>query len=348
MTISLDPRDWKYFSQGAANVIFQFSNNSGLNTSTTNLEDPQLCLLRLRKKIKDLPTTVDNWSFIENSVIPLTNGYMASMKLVKIDTELLLALNDKAGQSSDNFPFFELNISESHGILMQNLRPPHLMAANKNKYLHISTFFSDFLRSAFIEFKPKWLVQSLSAPSNSRYCRTCAVKQMRGKSHQITYCPLQLLKKNAQDVKKLVDRLLGDTLDEIWHPIIGLCLHKVVMESPVFSIIKSIQEMCQKSIVDYSDTEDLDNEFGLFMSACDCTLLINIMTNNIQAERDVLTIKEGETTYFISCKLVDLDKKNIISPIKRKHWKSIEEKLINEGWYTGINSNSAHQLPSCF
>lgn len=55
------------------------------------------------------------------------------------------------------------------------------------------------------QFKPKWLAQSPTAPSNSLSCRTCAVKQMRDQPN--SWCALDLGFNDVNGISKLVNSM---------------------------------------------------------------------------------------------------------------------------------------------
>lgn len=58
---------------------------------------------------------------------------------------------------------------------------------------------------ALCQFKPKWLAQSSSAPSNALSCRTCAIKRMRQQPN--SWCALDLGVNDADGIKKLVNTM---------------------------------------------------------------------------------------------------------------------------------------------
>lgn len=62
-------------------------------------------------------------------------------------------------------------------------------------------------REMLWEFKPKWLVQSPSAPANAERCRTCALREMKnydarmvGEKEEYSFCPLDLVSDRFDDV----------------------------------------------------------------------------------------------------------------------------------------------------
>ena len=66
------------------------------------------------------------------------------------------------------------------------------------------------------EFKPKWLIQSPSAPPGSRRCRTCALRAMNRanrneatETSRVAFCPLNLVSIDRAKLSLFVDHLLG-------------------------------------------------------------------------------------------------------------------------------------------
>lgn len=62
--------------------------------------------------------------------------------------------------------------------------------------------------STLIQFKPKWLAPSPSAPPNSKRCRTCALHARRALPTP-SFCPLDLISPSPPDVRRAAALLLG-------------------------------------------------------------------------------------------------------------------------------------------
>ncbi len=81
-----------------------------------------------------------------------------------------------------------------------------------------------------IEFKPKWLAQSPSAPAGARRCRTCALRAQRnagrraeGQEELVSFCPLDLVSREparialaAEIILDGVKNLSGRRRDEVF------------------------------------------------------------------------------------------------------------------------------------
>lgn len=66
------------------------------------------------------------------------------------------------------------------------------------------------------EFKPKWLLQSPSAPPGAKRCRTCALRDMKNhaarnscKSEDLSFCPLNLVSDKFEDVRRATHFING-------------------------------------------------------------------------------------------------------------------------------------------
>ncbi len=90
-----------------------------------------------------------------------------------------------------------------------------------------------------------------------------------------------------------------------------------------------IQLKDSKGILNYLNENELDDDFLMSMTIRDVSLFIQIDYNLNDKYSKIIT------------NLVDIDIKN---KEKFKYWKSIEESLIDEGWYTKLQNN----WPSCF
>ena len=197
-----------YLAEGAANVVYKIKilPESGgetvlLATSATTSQDVQLSgkLLRLRKKI---PSAVSCIEIVDNFNIRITKlfgpGDLINLELFKLPPEDVIAdLNNalRAGETTGARPakrrgvYLAPQIEEENGILVTDMTPQ-----NKNE--------------RFVEFKPKWLLQSPSAPRGAKRCRTCALREMRRTAKVMKgrgdaeFCPLDLL--NPEKIPEVV------------------------------------------------------------------------------------------------------------------------------------------------
>ncbi|KAK9326143.1 inositol-pentakisphosphate 2-kinase [Lipomyces orientalis] len=355
-----------FIAEGAANLLYRI-----------NDDKHSFYLLRLRKKQPSQPSTLDVYSFNSKHILPLFGSDMvASMRLVKLEPAVLQQLNknlaglESAGVRNPNRHGTVLDTDELYGILVENMTAESvhsdlpIVSSGRKKIKGSSGVLSYVIREnrgtklevAVLEFKPKWLTQSKDAPSDWKYCRTCALRRYRAKDASVyAFCPLDLVSGNRQRVEKSVRALLPDQLVIKDGSILTVeRLRRVVTEfilnSEMFKTLARIQEkMDADGVLNTSGSEDAMN-FLIAMTVRDCTAFLRI----VYAELDQDKIRDSEinhagTHYFtdqdstyitddgyyfaVSCRLADLDIKDG-SGTKRAYWQSIEKNLNEGGWYT--------------
>lgn len=189
-----------------------------------------------------------------------------------------------------------------------------------------------------VEFKPKWLTQSPTAPPDATRCRTCALRARRKAFHHKTpesqvksgYCPLDLVSSNQEDVQRAARSILYpkhnylDSSDT--HDIQAISrvtkFTNFLRTTPILPLLKKHQD-------------DLDRpKCGagpLFTCSLGETDLQNLLLAYTLRDCSVFVlIPEGEGD--IIANIGDLDLK---SKLKLDKWMKMERELYEEGWYTG-------------
>ncbi|KAL8669903.1 MAG: hypothetical protein Q9224_007708, partial [Gallowayella concinna] len=211
----------RYHAEGAANVVFVVTSSRnvvsnddeddyGIVGTTTDDGVPRIDtrlkgkLLRLRKDVPSVTPILDShWHFQEHIEPLFPADSLVEQLLCKITPDFVkkcnAALRREEKEPSKKRPIkrhgVNLSESETHGILITDMR-------------------SDTTHAS-IEFKPKWLAQSPTAPAGSKRCRTCALRAMRdnvkhdsntpqqpnaGKEPRADFlCPLTLVSDNHDD-----------------------------------------------------------------------------------------------------------------------------------------------------
>jgi inositol-pentakisphosphate 2-kinase len=218
-----------------------------------------------------------------------------------------------------------LATDEEHAIFVPDMSPQHQ-------------------RERFIEFKPKWLIQSPSAPAAARRCRTCALREMRRAGHAFSgrgdfgCCPLDLLSSEE------------DVLDDVLGSLAGgddLGLVKEIFKNrvqPYLIRLKALQSEhnrvgladvgSQRVKVPPGELADGDEmrsapfklpDALLGMVLRDCSVFVRYNIDESVAKAEV--------------KLGDLDMKSA----KLDKWAAIEMQLIDGGWYTGTEDATRDQ-----
>ncbi|KAG5519063.1 hypothetical protein PMAC_002149 [Pneumocystis sp. 'macacae'] len=285
--VKIDPNDWIYFSEGNRNVIFKYKGSDSFFINK---------VLRI-KKIHHPISTLENFEFMQNVIIPLFNTpfdrYILSIDLIILETSVLKKLNTdlQKYERKQKFNNTLLDTAENHAILLKDLS-------------------SDFLKHT-IEFKPKWLIQSNSAPIGWKSCRTCALRRLRGNflENKIRYCPLDLASGNQARIRKSVKAILME--NQVYSQDIEINLSNYLYQSQLINHLKYLQSTSSRT---------------LSMIFFDCTIYVTFF------HKEVFDIK-----------VLDLDYK---PQTKVEYWNRIEQQLINEGWYLGRGMTNNEE--SCY
>lgn len=179
-----------------------------------------------------------------------------------------------------------------------------------------------------LEFKPKWLCQSPSAPEEARRCRTCAKRAMdhaksRGEEKEPGrkgFCPLDLVSDGEARVKQAVMGVLevcksGNLAGTITPDVMERLVH-FFLTSSLLHRLRSEQERLDPLGVFNTDTDDLN--LRIAMTLRDCSVYLTVPIDG-----------HGE----VRAKLGDLDLK---SAEKGVYWRGLERALVDGGWYVGM------------
>lgn len=189
--------------------------------------------------------------------------------------------------------------------------------------------------SRTIEFKPKWLAQSPSAPRGSLRCRSCA---RRAQIHDNSgrgprFCPLSLLEDSRAIVKRAAENIISSAVKtgELEDCMVDR-LTTFLLDSGeakfVLNTLRSYQlALDATGIMDTLEDPDEDNpkfmseliatKFCAAMTLRDCNIYIRFPESGAGSPE----IRVG-----------DLDLKSVR---KAAYWVSVDKPLIEEGWYEG-------------
>ena len=185
------------------------------------------------------------------------------------------------------------------------------------------------VKEVVFEVKPKWLAQSPNAPLNSIRCRQCArvarrnaERRRKGEMLLSTYCPLDLVSKDRRHLKFVAQKVCGKArkarILQIAH---------WLETNTLFPRLAEYQRQMDRVGVLNADAND--ENFLVAMTLRDCSVYVRFPENGGDA---------------IEARLGDLDLKN---PKKMDYWRDIEESLIDEWWYLGLEKPEDREPIEC-
>ncbi|KAL6716811.1 Inositol-pentakisphosphate 2-kinase [Lecanora helva] len=346
----------QYLAEGAANVVYRilppdpdsgqktaadlyFENydldsDTPLPTEIPPLQiDPVLNgkLVRLRK---DLPTTAptsDSQSHFEAMIKPLfQTENLVEAVLFEPSSDLLISCNK------------ELRRMEADGTRPAKRHGDYLVEDEKHGCLISDMSCPDPERFKCFEFKPKWLVQSPSAPAGSRRCRTCALRAMKKskksenpETSKAAFCPLNLVSIDKAKLSIFVEHMLelNPKRDRSKDADVTAAERERLMEflykNPLLDRLRDLQLELDPDGVFKADL--MSPTFLAAMTLRDCTLYLKVPTSG----------KGG-----IEARLGDLDLKTS-SGKKAEYWRSLESQLIDGGWYKATEEGNTSQENLC-
>ena len=218
-----------FFAEGAANIVYRMSaSTSSESTPPANseheiygestpppseIELPSSAvsnlpiafrnkLLRLRKDLPNTTPILEAQTAFEEVIQPLFKpDQLVEQILIKIPDGLLGQLNaelramEGSGRRKEGRSGVFLDEDEDYGVLVTDMSP---------------SGYEGGRQCICVEFKPKWLAISPSAPEGATKCRTCALRAMReanGIGTEGALCPLDLVGSRA-DMSRATDSFL--------------------------------------------------------------------------------------------------------------------------------------------
>ncbi|CRG83152.1 Inositol-pentakisphosphate 2-kinase [Talaromyces islandicus] len=190
------------------------------------------------------------------------------------------------------------------------------------------------------ELKPKWLVPSPSAPVGAKRCRTCALRDMKnadsGKTPapsallepRVAFCPLDLISDKIEDVQRAT-RIFKGRSDQIR-------IAKALYHHPTLKKLVSLQH--SHNDVGLHGPPAHSRDMSLGMTLRDCTVFVKIPSNyspSTKLHPNPIELRIG-----------DLDLKTAAGG-KAAYWRTLETRLIQEGWYMGENPGQLQMNSEC-
>lgn len=279
-----------YLAEGAANIIYRFTFPTCVLPSVLGLEEPNKrlespsktalpCynsifehrLLRLRKASPSSRPSEQICTVLHKVFLPLFPECMVEHELVRLPPNLLRDTNtalqelERAGGRLQLRHGLYLAEYEPYGILITDMTP----ATTRGEIL--------------VEFKPKWLVQSRSAPRDWKRCRTCALRarknamrREKGQQEKAGPCPLDLASLKKARVERAVSHIAtakqaenGQDLDRLRRR-----LTSFLLSSTIIPRLKELQQSLDTEGVLAADVASW--EFLIATTIRDCSIYTKV------------------------------------------------------------------------
>ncbi|KAF3394245.1 Inositol-pentakisphosphate 2-kinase [Penicillium rolfsii] len=317
-----------YLAEGGANVVYRFV--SAVASPLTTKRDPREPLAsvafepteRFRGKLlrlrKDTAADVSYEEIVQNfntTVRPLFKAdELVDQTLIRLPEGLVHRCNE------------QLLLAETNGDRPQKRHGGYLSLTEPFGLLVTDMTTFDDPGLTLVEFKPKWLIQSPSAPATAQSCRTCALREMKnhdarslGQKEQRSFCPLDLVSETFEDVLRATKFIKGcDDRRRL--------AHILFRNRTLQNLLSHQKTYCKVGLL---GPPAQSREMSLDMTLRDCTLYIKI---------------PHDEKFPVEIRLGDLDLKTGAGG-KAEYWTDLELQLIDGGWYEG--SHSDHESSEC-
>ncbi|KAI9879775.1 MAG: Inositol-pentakisphosphate 2-kinase [Pleopsidium flavum] len=355
---TLPPRaSLRYLAEGAANIVYRITIPRSSPSTTANTvgadcqskpttkpssEEEALRydpvfegkLLRLRKA---LPSTVCNeesyrrFQDVIRTLFPAEN--LVEQVLVHVTPHVITECNRR------------LRLDEGEGVGTRPRKRRGVYLALNETFGTLITDMSPDVNAGevLVEFKPKWLVQSPSAPKGARRCRTCALRAKKerqrrgcGEARSLAFCPLDLVSRDRGRVKRAVTAVCSSSLESpLYTQEFRDRLVDFLYENPLVQRLKQLQEKLDRTGILEANVTSRD--FLTAMTLRDCTMFLKVGSCMKKLALNVADASHQvplEKNHVIEARLGDLDLKSSAGE-KAVYWRNLEKSLIDEGWYTG-------------
>ncbi|EED14925.1 conserved hypothetical protein [Talaromyces stipitatus ATCC 10500] len=230
-----------------------------------------------------------------------------------------------------------------HGVYLAEDEPLGMLVTDMTN--HSTTNDSGII----VELKPKWLVQSPSAPVNARRCRTCALRDMKCADEPLDltssttprdvppgkarFCPLDLTSDKQEDMQRTVRQIFSRSLLPAKIDIVAQALY----QHPIILKLLELQRIHNK--VGLHGPPFASRETSLSMTLRDCSIFVKIPSSAGQK-------MDTDIAHNIDIRVGDLDLKSAANG-KAEYWLNIERRLIDERWYMGQRESQSVTEKEC-
>ncbi|KAF2456786.1 inositol-pentakisphosphate 2-kinase-domain-containing protein [Lineolata rhizophorae] len=377
---------FQYLSEGGANVLLSLSPDlSGGKTGYREEHKPLLegKLLRLRKAVRGFITAKDIFRF-HQSVIQyfFSADEVVEYTLLRVNNSFLAVCNENLQRLAEH----QLRTADrTDGCLIgsQDDFISALFVTDMTSHFgptpdprgvaFFPTAESSSQRLVTVEFKPKWLIQSPTAPQKARRCRTCALRAKRQatkhRSSDKEFCPLALVDSKGPSAHTLAESIVRAQayyheldpaqLDHLTKMLSSFIQYERTNDR-LLQKLKNLQMRLSHPLSRTRKCEDV-SDILISMTLRDCSLLIRFDIASVGGEHVEPEAKLADLDFKSHGLLVDhycernsavlvetvkaLDNPKLVDHELRaarddlydrlRTWSEAEEHLIRAGWYTG-------------
>lgn len=298
----------RYIAEGMANIVFSFPRAKG------NMRD---LLIRVPKEVTGSYDDIHrHWcqhiyplfrpvDLVPQYLVALDGTANSHVVRSAIEKELASAEKDKGRPVKFRGSKLKKDIRDA--MLIRNMRPRD----GKEK---------------LIEFKPKWLAQSPTAPAGAKRCRNCAREALRtgkkGEGDGPILCPLRLLDRDSPESMRIACDILTAGQEAVFAEgsrELG-SLREWLLTNELLPRLRDAQVANDTvGVLEPKDTFSL----GRAMTLRDCTCYLRLAPGG----------GGGGGGGNTEARLGDLDLKD--QGTKLEYWRNMELELIDGGWYMG-------------
>ncbi|RPA95797.1 hypothetical protein L873DRAFT_1829706 [Choiromyces venosus 120613-1] len=349
-----------YLAEGAANIIYRVSSPPGAPPTDEYANK----LLRLRKALPSAQPNLLAYSHLLHTFHPLFPSHLlVPTTLIRVPKSVILRENgnllqlESAGKRpSKRHGLYLEEETEDYGFVILDMSPraigdlpptppetddtttPPIAGATAEEFKK-----EDVLtRQILVEFKPKWVVQSPSAPTNWRRCRTCALR-LQKHSGKPSLCPLDLSSQEESRVRNTLQHILPSVppknlqlrRGESWEDarkVIEDHTADFLVSSELMPLLKRLQlelDPLGPIQVAREGSQYHREKFVTAMTVRDLTIFLRInLDGGVEARIGDLDLKTGEAG-------------------KWDYWSKVEQSLVANDYYTGSEEGALEKGVWC-
>ena len=230
-------------------------------------------LLRLRKGLASTVSNEESFKRFQDGIRPLFPAEnLVEQALLRLPSRLIADCNwqlhedERSGSRPRKRCGVYLAEDEPYGTLITDMSPDRDAG------------------EVLVEFKPKWLAQSASAPPGSTRCRTCALRHMKASQQRrgiedasTSFCPLDLVSRDRSRVERAVTAIclpLEKSEPQMYKQGIRSRLVDFLYDNPILQRLEQLQLELDK--VGILEADVTSRDFLTAMTLRDCTMFIKV------------------------------------------------------------------------